>query len=80
MMNWLSLMMLCNVVSFSLMGYDKLQALLKKQRVPERVLLCCIVLGGIGGLLSMFTFRHKIRKWYFVLASLVGTALSMLLM
>lgn len=74
------MIIVCNIMSFCFMAYDKLQAKLKKRRISERLLLILILLGGIGGLFSMFTFRHKIRKWYFVLASLVGTALSMLLM
>lgn len=52
---------------FAVMGWDKLTAIRRKRRVPEAVLFLMAVIGGApGGLLGMISFRHKIRKWYFV--------------
>lgn len=57
-----------NVISFSLMGIDKLQAIRKKQRISEFSLLTISLLGGsIGSLLGMIIFKHKIRKIKFLI-------------
>ncbi len=49
-----------------MMGYDKHEAKKGNWRVSEKTLFTLVVLGGsIGGILGMFTFRHKTKKWYF---------------
>ena len=48
------------------MGFDKHEAKKGNWRVSEKTLFTLVVLGGsIGGILGMFTFRHKTKKWYF---------------
>ena len=55
-----------NLISFFLMGYDKQRAQKKQWRVPEKVLfLSTILFGALGGTLGMFVFRHKTKHWYF---------------
>ena len=55
-----------NVVSFSLMAYDKRCAQKGKWRVPEKVLfLATACFGGLGGVLGMALCRHKTKHWYF---------------
>ena len=35
-------------------------------RISEQTLFTLVIIGGsIGGILGMFTFRHKTKKWYF---------------
>ena len=49
------------------MGADKRFARTGHRRVPEKRLFLFALLGGAaGGLLGMYTFRHKTRHWYFV--------------
>ena len=49
-----------------MMGFDKYEAKKGNWRVSEKTLFTLVVLGGsIGGILGMFTFRHKTKKWYF---------------
>ena len=49
-----------------MMGFDKHEAKKGNWRVSEKTLFTLVVLGGsIGGILGMFTFRHKTKKWYF---------------
>ena len=51
-----------------MMGFDKHEAKKGNWRVSEKTLFTLVVLGGsIGGILGMFTFRHKTKKWYFAL-------------
>ena len=55
-----------NIISFIIMGLDKLLAILKKQRISENTLLLFAIIGGsLGTLLGMLFFRHKIRKLKF---------------
>lgn len=57
-----------NIISFLLMGTDKLQAIFNKKRISEKTLIILAILGGIiGTILGMYIFRHKIRKKKFIL-------------
>lgn len=57
---------LINTVSFGLFGWDKRLAQTRDWRISERNLLLSAVLGGsLGGLLGMYTFRHKTRHLKF---------------
>lgn len=57
---WLGVM---SVLAFLLFGWDKLMAKLGHARIPEILLLGVALFGGgIGALIGMLLFRHKIRK------------------
>jgi uncharacterized membrane protein YsdA (DUF1294 family) len=57
-------------------GIDKLKAKKNYYRISEKnLILMCFLGGGIGGLLGMYLFRHKIRKWYFNLLALISLIL-----
>ncbi len=59
-------LLVVNVITFLMMGYDKHEAKKGNWRVSEKTLFTLVVLGGsIGGIIGMFTFRHKTKKWYF---------------
>lgn len=56
-----------NLVGFALMGVDKHRARRHQWRIPEKTLFLTALLGGsLGGILGMYTFRHKTKHWYFV--------------
>ena len=55
-----------NIISFSMMAYDKGCAKSGKWRVPEKTLfLAAACFGGLGGVLGMVLCRHKTKHWYF---------------
>ena len=65
-----------NGLLFVLMGFDKLCAVMKKWRVPERTLLGIGLFGGgFGGLLGLVIFNHKKRKHYFMWTFLLNIAI-----
>ena len=68
-------LLLINIFSFGLYGYDKLQAIRDKkdiQRISEQTLLNIALIGGtIGATLSMILFRHKIKKLSFMIKFIV---------
>ena len=62
---WLCCM---SLVTFLVMGSDKLRAKRGARRVPEaRLFLLALLGGGVGGLLGMYAFRHKTRHLHFAL-------------
>ena len=65
-----------NAAALFVMWQDKRKAVKDPEnRTPEVILfLWSICLGSLGILLGMFIFRHKIRKWYFM----VGVPVSLL--
>lgn len=55
-----------NLVSFSLMAYDKHCAKAGKWRISEKALfIAAACFGGLGGMLGMTVCRHKTKHWYF---------------
>ena len=63
---WLRVFFATNLATFLLYGIDKIEAQIKRRRVPERILYTAAFLGGpIGALLAMHLFRHKTRKFGF---------------
>ena len=55
-----------SVAAFILMGVDKARARRGAWRIPEATLfLFAALMGGVGGTLGMFFFRHKTKHWYF---------------
>ena len=62
----LAVLAVLNVISFSLMAYDKRCAKAGKWRVPEKTLfLATACFGGLGGVLGMTLCHHKTKHWYF---------------
>ncbi len=58
-----------NVAAFLLMLLDKSRSRVAgAERISEGMLFfMAILFGSIGVYLGMFAFRHKTRKWYFLL-------------
>ena len=55
-----------NIMSFSLMAWDKRCARTRRRRIPEKTLfLAAGCFGALGGVIGMFACRHKTRHWYF---------------
>ena len=61
-----TIILIINVVTFVLFGFDKFRAKTKGFRVPEIVLiLLSLFFGGVGALLGMVLFNHKTSKMVF---------------
>ena len=55
-----------NIITFLTFGFDKHRAVRHKWRVREATLFILSIAGGAaGGLIAMYLFHHKTRKWYF---------------
>lgn len=59
-------LLLINVFTLTLFGYDKDMAEKKKKRVSEKTLLTFTFLGGtLGALIGMRMYKHKTSKTSF---------------
>jgi uncharacterized membrane protein YsdA (DUF1294 family) len=57
-----------NIAAFILFTFDKYRSRVGARRVSEKNLHTMTLLGGfVGATLSMFLFRHKIKKLSFIL-------------
>ena len=57
-----------NIIAFLLYGSDKKRARWDRRRIPEKVLLGLAAVGGsVGAWMGMKVYRHKIRKWKFII-------------
>lgn len=63
-LSWLiNLFIALNASAFVLYGLDKLFAMGRLWRIPEKVLWFAAFAGGpLGALLGMYVFRHKVSK------------------
>lgn len=67
-----------NIFVFAIYGIDKIKAINGKWRVKESTLLLMgRFFGGIGQIAAMRFFRHKTKKWYFVVSGVLSVILQM---
>lgn len=56
-----------NLIAFVAYGLDKRKAVRHARRISESTLLLYALLGGgLGSLVGMGFFRHKTKKWKFL--------------
>lgn len=69
-----------NIVTFLLYGWDKRCARRKRRRVPEKTLLGFAFFGGsAGALLGMSAFRHKTKHRKFMVCVPLFLALHVII-
>ena len=68
-----------NLIAFLTTGFDKRQAVKRRFRIPDKVILACALAGGGPGvLLGLLGFHHKIRTGHFFI-KIVAILLAQLL-
>jgi uncharacterized membrane protein YsdA (DUF1294 family) len=79
-MNLLYTFLVVNIIAFVLIGYDKKLAQNNKRRIPEKILLLFVLIGGtIGSGLGMLFFRHKTSKTSYLLKFWLIVVLQLLI-
>ena len=59
---------------------DKAKAQKGKWRIPEKALLTLSIIGGAcGGLLAMYSIRHKTKHWYFSVINVLSIVIHLLI-
>lgn len=80
MMYALYFLLVLNLLTFLMFGWDKRAAKRNKQRVPESRLYLMTAIGGcIGAWTAIRTFRHKTIKTSFRWRLRIATVVSVLL-
>ncbi|MEV5024626.1 DUF1294 domain-containing protein [Paenibacillus sp. LPE1-1-1.1] len=73
-------LLLMNIYTFSLMGFDKKSAKKQRRRVPEKRLFLLSAIGGAGGTwLAMKKWRHKTKHRTFTVGIPLLFGLNLLL-
>lgn len=58
------LLVLFNLITFFVFGYDKYLARTNRRRISEKTLLTLALMGGsVGAVFAQKIFRHKSRKY-----------------
>lgn len=71
----ISLMSLLTYFSYSI---DKRKSIRGKWRTKEKTLLMMSILfGALGGLIAMYSLRHKTKHWYFVVINWIALLLHL---
>ncbi|MBR2384194.1 MAG: DUF1294 domain-containing protein [Clostridia bacterium] len=67
-------------VTYLIYTIDKAKAQKGKWRISEKALLTLSIIGGAsGGLLAMFSIRHKTKHWYFVVINVLSAIIHLLI-
>ncbi|MDP3265716.1 MAG: DUF1294 domain-containing protein [Sulfuricurvum sp.] len=62
------LFIIFNLITFFMFGIDKLLARTSRKRISEKTLMTMAMVGGsVGAVFAQKLFRHKIRKFPFIL-------------
>ncbi len=62
----LFLMLVWNIITFTMMGIDKHKAKVDGRRISEKtLLLSAVIMGGIGICAGAAVFHHKTQKFLF---------------
>jgi len=69
-LNWIefaaTILATWNIAVFAIYGLDKRKAKRGAQRISEKTLLfTAAIMGGVGALLGMYSFRHKTKHLKF---------------
>ena len=60
-------LVLLNIFTLIIMGFDKRQATSISKRIPEKtILFLCLLFGSFGVYVGVLLFRHKTKKKRFV--------------
>ena len=80
-MNIYKYLIIINIVTFVIYGYDKWAAINKKHRISEVMLYFLGLIGGfVGSLIAMQFFRHKTRKIRFYVLNILYFIIWILLL
>lgn len=64
---YLILLLLLSIITYFAYSLDKRKAIKGRWRTKEKtLLLMSFLFGSLGGIIAMYTKRHKNKHWYFV--------------
>lgn len=75
---YLIIIFVMSLITYSFYRIDKKRAQRNyNPRIKERtLLLLSVFFGAFGGLIAMYTLRHKTKHWYFVVVNVISFILQ----
>jgi uncharacterized membrane protein YsdA (DUF1294 family) len=74
-------LLIANLITFGVFGFDKLQAKKHQRRISENILLGLSLAGGILGAASgMILFNHKVSKKSFLVKFIIVVLIDLVLL
>ncbi|PKF75724.1 DUF1294 domain-containing protein [Chryseobacterium sp. PMSZPI] len=74
-------LLIANLITFGVFGFDKLQAKKNRWRISENMLLGLSLIGGImGAAFGMITFNHKVSKKSFLVKFILVVLIDLVLL
>ena len=69
-----------SLITYMAYAMDKKKAEKGKWRTKEKtLLLMSVFFGAIGGIIAMYTKRHKNKHWYFVFVNFVSLIIHLII-
>ncbi|VEH21138.1 Protein of uncharacterised function (DUF1294) [Chryseobacterium nakagawai] len=73
-------LLITNLITFGVFGFDKLQAKRHQWRISENVLLGLSLIGIIGAAAGMIIFNHKVSKKSFLVKFFIVLLIDVVLL
>lgn len=73
-------LLIANLITFGVFGFDKFQAKRQQWRISENTLLGLSLIGIIGAALGMVIFNHKVSKKSFLVKFFIVVLIDVVLL
>jgi uncharacterized membrane protein YsdA (DUF1294 family) len=73
-------LLIANLITFGVFGFDKLQAKRNQWRISENTLLGLSLIGIIGAASGMIIFNHKVSKKSFLVKFFIVVLIDVVLL
>nr|WP_315035532.1 DUF1294 domain-containing protein [uncultured Chryseobacterium sp.] len=73
-------LLIANLITFGVFGFDKWQAQRHQWRISENTLLGLSLIGAIGAALGMIIFNHKVSKKSFLVKFFLVVLIDLVLL
>ena len=73
-------LLIANLITFGVFGFDKLQAKRHQWRISENALLGLSFIGIVGAASGMIVFHHKVSKKSFLVKFIIVVLIDLVLL
>ncbi|MGG7549236.1 DUF1294 domain-containing protein [Chryseobacterium arthrosphaerae] len=73
-------LLIANLITFGVFGFDKWQAKKQQWRISENTLLGLSLIGALGAVSGMILFNHKVSKKSFLVKFIIVVLIDLVLL
>ncbi|AYZ12423.1 DUF1294 domain-containing protein [Chryseobacterium arthrosphaerae] len=73
-------LLIANLITFGVFGFDKWQAKKQQWRISENTLLGLSLIGALGAASGMILFNHKVSKKSFLVKFIIVVLIDLVLL